>query len=48
MFEVGAKNKALKEIQGFDKAFIVKDDIEHGHLSKRSMIRPSRDCGIHG
>lgn len=32
-FEVGGKNKGLKQIQGLDKAFIVKDDIELGYLN---------------
>lgn len=32
-FEVGGKNKGLKQIQGLDKAFIVKDDIETGYLN---------------
>ncbi len=32
-FEVGGKNKGLKQIQGIDKAFIVKDDIEMGYLN---------------
>ena len=32
-FEVGGKNKGLKQIQGIDKAFIVKDDIEQGYLN---------------
>ena len=32
-FEVGGKNKGLKQIQGTDKAFIVKDDIELGYLN---------------
>jgi uncharacterized protein len=32
-FEVGGKNKGLKQIQGVDKAFIVKDDIELGYLN---------------
>jgi len=32
-FEVGGKNKGLKQIQGIDKAFIVKDDIELGYLN---------------
>ena len=32
-FEVGGKNKGLKQIQGIDKAFIVKDDIEIGYLN---------------
>jgi predicted AAA+ superfamily ATPase len=33
IFEVGGKTKGLKQIQGFDKAFIVKDDIELGYLN---------------
>ena len=32
-FEAGGKNKGLKQIQGIDKAFIVKDDIEQGYLN---------------
>jgi len=32
-FEAGGKNKGLKQIQGIDKAFIVKDDIELGYLN---------------
>jgi len=32
-FEVGGKKKGLKQIQGIDKAFIAKDDIEHGYLN---------------
>jgi predicted AAA+ superfamily ATPase len=32
-FEVGGKNKGLKQIRGIDKAFIVKDDIELGYLN---------------
>jgi hypothetical protein len=32
-FEVGGKNKSLKQIQGIEKAFIVKDDIEQGYLN---------------
>lgn len=32
-FEVGGKNKGLKQIQGIDKAFILKDDIESGYLN---------------
>jgi uncharacterized protein len=32
-FEVGGKNKGRKQIQGIDKAFIVKDNIEHGYLN---------------
>jgi predicted AAA+ superfamily ATPase len=32
-FEVGGRNKVLKQIQGIDKAFIVKDDIELGYLN---------------
>ena len=32
-FEVGGKNKGLKQIQGVDKAFVVKDDIELGYLN---------------
>jgi uncharacterized protein len=32
-FEVGGKNKGLKQIQGVDKAFVVKDSIELGYLN---------------
>ncbi len=32
-FEVGGKNKGLKQIKGLEKAFIVKDDIELGYLN---------------
>jgi predicted AAA+ superfamily ATPase len=32
-FEVGGKNKALKQIQGLDNAFVVKDSIELGYLN---------------
>ena len=32
-FEVGGKNKGLKQIQNIDKAFIVKDNIELGYLN---------------
>jgi predicted AAA+ superfamily ATPase len=32
-FEVGGKNKGLKQIQGIEKAYIVKDDIELGFLN---------------
>ena len=32
-FEVGGKNKGQKQIQGIDKAFIAKDDIEFGFLN---------------
>ncbi|MEI7420965.1 MAG: hypothetical protein WCK18_02680 [Prolixibacteraceae bacterium] len=32
-FEVGGKNKSLKQIQGIDKAYVVKDDIELGYLN---------------
>jgi len=32
-FEVGGKKKGLKQIQGIDKAFIAKDDIEFGFLN---------------
>lgn len=32
-FEVGGKNKGLKQIQGVENAFIVKDDIELGYLN---------------
>ena len=32
-FEVGGKNKKQKQIQGVDKAFIVKDDIEYGYMN---------------
>jgi len=32
-FEVGGKNKGLKQIQGIENAFIAKDDIETGYLN---------------
>jgi predicted AAA+ superfamily ATPase len=32
-FEVGGKNKGKKQIQGLEKAFLVKDDIETGFLN---------------
>ena len=32
-FEVGGKNKGLKQIQGIGKGFIAKDDIELGYLN---------------
>ena len=32
-FEVGGKNKGLKQIQGIHNAFVVKDDIELGYLN---------------
>lgn len=32
-FEVGGKNKGPKQIQGIDKAYIAKDDIELGYLN---------------
>ncbi|MBN1926360.1 MAG: hypothetical protein JW798_11045 [Prolixibacteraceae bacterium] len=32
-FEVGGKNKGLKQIQGVENAFVVKDDIEFGYLN---------------
>ncbi|MGE0090605.1 MAG: ATP-binding protein [Bacteroidales bacterium] len=32
-FEVGGKNKGLKQIRGIDNAFVVKDDIELGYLN---------------
>jgi uncharacterized protein len=32
-FEVGGKNKGLKQIRDVDKAFVVKDDIELGYLN---------------
>ena len=32
-FEVGGKNKGLKQIQGIENAFIAKDDIEFGYLN---------------
>ena len=32
-FEVGGKKKGLKQIQGVDKAFVVKDNIELGYLN---------------
>ena len=32
-FEVGGKNKGMKQIQGIPKAYLVKDDIELGYLN---------------
>lgn len=32
-FEVGGKSKGLKQIQGLDNAFVVKDGIEQGYLN---------------
>ncbi len=32
-FEVGGKNKGIKQIQGVEKGYIVKDDIELGYLN---------------
>ena len=32
-FEVGGKNKGLKQIQGLDNAYVVKDSIELGYLN---------------
>lgn len=32
-FEVGGKNKGIKQIQGIEKGYIVKDDIELGYLN---------------
>ena len=32
-FEVGGKNKGLKQIQNAPKGFVVKDDIEQGYLN---------------
>jgi len=32
-FEIGGKNKAKKQIAGLDKAYIAKDDIEHGYMN---------------
>lgn len=32
-FEVGGKNKGLKQIQAVDNAFVVKDNIEQGYLN---------------
>ena len=32
-FEVGGKNKGLKQISQSKKGFIVKDDIEQGYLN---------------
>lgn len=31
VFEVGGRSKAQDQIRGLERAFIVKDDIEHGH-----------------
>ncbi len=32
-FEVGGKNKKQKQIETLDKAYIIKDDIEHSHTN---------------
>jgi len=32
-FEIGGKNKAKKQVAGLDKAYIAKDDIEHGYMN---------------
>jgi hypothetical protein len=32
-FEVGGKNKGLKQIKNAPKGFVVKDDIEQGYLN---------------
>lgn len=32
-FEVGGKNKGLKQIEGVDNAFVVKDGIEYGYMN---------------
>jgi uncharacterized protein len=32
-FELGGKNKGKRQIQAVDKAYVVKDDIEHGYLN---------------
>jgi hypothetical protein len=32
-FEVGVKKKGQKQIQGIEKAFVVKDDIELAYLN---------------
>jgi len=32
-FEVGGKNKTKKQIEGLDKGYVVKDDIEHGYMN---------------
>jgi uncharacterized protein len=31
--EIGGKNKAKKQIAGLNRAYIVKDDIEHGYMN---------------
>ena len=33
IFEVGGKNKTQKQIQGLEKAYVVKDDTEFGYLN---------------
>ena len=30
-FEIGGKNKAQKQIEGIENAYVVKDDIEYGY-----------------
>lgn len=32
-FEIGGKNKGQKQVQGVEKGFIVKDDIEFGYMN---------------
>jgi len=32
-FEVGGKSKSKKQIEGLDKGYVVKDDIEHGYMN---------------
>lgn len=32
-FEIGGKDKKQKQIQGIENAFVIKDDIEYGHLN---------------
>ena len=32
-FEVGGRNKKQKQLQGVENGYVVKDDIEKGHLN---------------
>ncbi|HHU48312.1 MAG TPA: hypothetical protein GXZ37_01140, partial [Clostridiales bacterium] len=32
-FEIGGKNKGMRQIQEVENEFVVKDDIEHGFLN---------------
>ena len=34
IFEVGGRKKGQRQIKDIDNAFVVKDDIEYGHLNE--------------